>query len=474
MSLRVGQCLVGLALVSLAAACTPPPLATDVSRVRDLASAKKLSPLEEGEVDLVTTEEVRGILAKPIDVEAAVRVALLNNRELRARLRELGIVRGQITQAGTLPNPLVELELLPERNTTLEARVEYDVTRAVLAPLRARALAPELEASRVRVAGEVVDLGYRVRAAYYRAQAAEQRLAFAQKVLDAFATSRDATRAMHAAGNVNELTLASHEAAYERARVVVAKLELDVVSSREELRRLQGTHGDEADAKLAGPLPPPPERAPIPEKIETAALRVSLDLVERKHRIESLARRAGITRVEGLVPDVALDVHGLTGNPEAPSGGSSTGPWRFGGGVAVGVPLFDRRQGQVSALEAELDATFERYLAIAVDVRSAARETRARVVSAHARARQYTNVIVPAQRRVTEQTLLQYNAMQIGIYPLLQAHREELEAELARVDAVAEYWTAVAELDALLAGKRVRGGAEAPAPTRMSAPQGGH
>ena len=125
-SVRAGQSLLGVALVGLVAACAPPPLATDVSRVRDLSATKKLSPLEEGEVDLVTTEEVRGILAKPIDVEAAVRVALLNNRELRARLRELGVVRGQITQAGTLPNPLVELELLPERNTTLEARVEYD------------------------------------------------------------------------------------------------------------------------------------------------------------------------------------------------------------------------------------------------------------------------------------------------------------------------------------------------------------
>jgi outer membrane protein TolC len=97
----------------------------------------------------------------------------------------------------------------------------------------------------------------------------------------------------------------------------------------------------------------------------------------------------------------------------------------------------------------------ERYYGMAVDLRSAAREARNRVVSAHARARQYQAVIVPGQARVTQQTLLQYNAMQVGIYHLLQARREELDAQLAYVETLREYWSATAELTAILAGQRV-------------------
>jgi outer membrane protein TolC len=98
-------------------------------------------------------------------------------------------------------------------------------------------------------------------------------------------------------------------------------------------------------------------------------------------------------------------------------------------------------------------------------VRSAAREVRNRVVSAHARAKQYQDVIAPAQANVTEQTLLQYNAMQIGVFQLLEARREELSAQMARVDTLREYWSARAALGALLAGARVEG--DMPAATFM-------
>jgi outer membrane protein TolC len=77
-------------------------------------------------------------------------------------------------------------------------------------------------------------------------------------------------------------------------------------------------------------------------------------------------------------------------------------------------------------------------------------------VSTHARAHQYETVIVPAQRTVLDQTMLQYNAMQIGIFQLLQARRELLDVELSRVDTLRDYWSAIAELQALTQGRLVR------------------
>ena len=109
----------------------------------------------------------------------------------------------------------------------------------------------------------------------------------------------------------------------------------------------------------------------------------------------------------------------------------------------------------MAVLTAEFDALLERYYGAAVDIRSAARDASNRVDSSYARARQYQSVIVPAQARVTQQTLLQYNAMQAGIYQLLDARREELNAELELVETRREYWTAVAELAAISAGTRV-------------------
>ena len=94
----------------------------------------------------------------------------------------------------------------------------------------------------------------------------------------------------------------------------------------------------------------------------------------------------------------------------------------------------------------------ERYHGLAITLRSAARRARNHVVSAYTRAKQYELTISPARDTVLEQTLLQYNAMQVGIFQLLQARSQQLDTELARIETVREFWTARAAMDALLAG----------------------
>jgi outer membrane protein, heavy metal efflux system len=432
--------------------CLSSSVGEDVRYVQDVTDVKRLARVADQPVDPLAAKDAARLLAEPLDAEAAVQVALIDNRELRARLREIGVVRGQLIQAGLLPNPRAEAELLPERDTQIELRVEYDLTRAVLAPLAARARGPELDAARTSAAAAVVSLGFRVRDAFYRLQSAEQGLALSQRALDALAARREAAQALAQAGNVPELELATEEVAYERARIDVAKRELAVATEREALQRLLGLHGPEAAWSVKGGLASvaaPPE---LGADIEGRALSASLGLLEQRQRLEALARRAGWTRAAGWIPDIAVDVHGLHGDPDDADGTSDDG-WRFGAGVSLEVPLFDRRQGTAASLEAEFDALLERYHGLAVEVRSAAREIRNHVVSTHARARQYQDVILPAQRRVTEQTLLQYNAMQLGIFQLLEARQAELSVELEHVETLREYWSAVARLGALLAGQ---------------------
>jgi outer membrane protein TolC len=471
---RVAGALLGGALTL---GCVSSSIGSDMGRVRDLSRAPALPPVADSSVEPSTADDVRRLLSAPLDVDAAVRVAVLNNRELRARLREVGVARGRLIQAGLLPNPRAEAELLPERNTQVELRLEYDLTQAVLAPMRGRAAEPELEAERYRAAAAVVALGYRVRVAFHRARAALQRLALGHQLLDAAAAAHEAAQALFNAGNLQELSLATSDVAYQKARVLVAQLELDVATERERLARLLGTHAGDPAWQIETTLATVEEAPALPEGLETRALAASLELIETRHRLEGLARQSGVTRAAGWLPDIAVDVHMLEGDPgDEPPGVEDEGP-RFGAGVSLTIPLFDRQQGNLVALEARFDALLERYYGAAVDVRSAAREAQSRVRSFHARARQYQSVIVPAQKRVTEQTLLQYNAMQIGVFELLTARRDEVDVELAYVDTLRDYWSAVAELDALLAGVRVTGEGRTQGAIEAAAPEsspGGH
>ncbi len=397
--------------------------------------------------------EARALLRQPINADTAVRIAMLDNRELRARLREIGVARGELVQASVLPNPVAELEVQPERDSAYSLRAEYDVTGLVLAPIRARAVGPTLDAARYRASSAVVATGYAARAAFYSLQGAEQRLAIANRALDALAAARDAADALHRAGSMREIDFVTQEAAYETERADVAEMELDARDAREALVRVLGIHGGDVAFVVRGTLPSPPEKLDEPIDIEARAIRASFELKERKSRLENLGRRAGLARAEGWIPDVAVDMHALA--PSNTPRDARDSEWLISGGVRVTVPIFDRKQGTSSALTSQFEADLERYYGLAADTRSMVRSAHARLVTAHARATQYDKVIVPARKRVVAQALLEYNAMQIGIFQLLGIERSELTAELAGVDARRDYAIARVAFDAGLAGHAV-------------------
>lgn len=453
--------------------CLSSSIAADMADVRARTNVPVLADVADLTVDPDSDGDARDLLAEPLDADAAVRVALLNNRALRAQLRELGVARGRLIQARQVANPTFEAESLPERNTAFEFRVEYDLTSLVLAPLRAKAAAADLEAARLDVAGDVVQLGYEVRSAFHTLQGAEQRLAIAQRALDAFAASRDAAIALLEAGSISALDASSQIAAFEKSRVTVARIELEVADLRERLQRLLGLHGQDTEWTIRGELPPVPGELPLADEPETRVVQASLELAAMRSRLEAIARRTKLSRTQGWLPEIDVDVHALYGDPESTA---TRGPVRAGAGVSLSVPLFNQQRGTTRAHEAEFDALMERYHGLAIDLRSAARETRNRVASAYARARQFQQVILPAQRRVVDETQLQYNAMQLGVFQLLQARREQLDVELAYVDTLREYWSAAAALDTLLAGHRVDvvGAAETTSMNAGSEPAGGH
>jgi len=441
-----------LALILLGASGCASGQANDLARLR--AITEMPVPTQLGPVDPDIEPEITRLLAAPLDVNTAVRVAIVNNRAIRATLRELGIERGMLTDARSVANPTIKAELFPERETQVELRVEYQISDLVLAPLRAKVAQSELDEARYRAAAELVVLGYRVRAAYRWVQAARERLAVGQRRLDALAAARDAALALEQAGNIIELDAASQIVGYERARVGVADLELELANRREALQRLLGLYGEHTDWELAEPLPPIPEAPPPMPELESGALTASLELAASRSRLDALAHRTGLERTQGWLPAIVVDYHALIGRPDAPRGASEGGVLH-GGGISLAVPLVNQNRGRTRAAEAEYDGQIERYIGMSVDIRSAARELDNRIRSAHGVARHLARVVLPAQRRVLDQTLLQYNAMQIGVFQLLTAEQALLEVELAELAARATYWTTHAAYEALVAGVRV-------------------
>ncbi len=393
-------------------------------------------------------DDAARVLAQPLTIESAVRVALLNNRDLRADLRDLGVARGELVQASLLPNPDFEAQLrTPQSSPSGPARwdlgIGFDLTRAILVPLRKGVAQADLEAARYRVAGSVLDLSYRVRLAFRTLQARQQQVELAQTTLSAFTASYDAARALHEIGNLPTLDLETEQVAYEQARVAVTEAEAARDDARERLNVLLGVFGAATHWQLAERLPDAPEQPSDPDDLEAQAIKNSLELAEARSQLTAQARAVGLTQTAGWLPDLNVGVHADRDN----------GVWAVGPSVTGTLPVFDRLQGQRLSLESEFWAMRERYVATAVGLRAAMRAARNRLLSAQTRAQHYRTVILPLRERLVAETRLHYNAMQIGVFQLLQARKDQVESAAAYIETLREYWQARAAFDQLLAGR---------------------
>lgn len=238
------------------------------------------------------------------------------------------------------------------------------------------------------------------------------------------------------------LALANELAGVELSRVQVAEAENALLDGREALTRKLGLSGARTRWTFAGQLQVPKE-VPTGDAVEAKAIEASLELSELFGRAEAASRRVGIAKTEAWLPHLSAGFHGeRDGNL-----------WELGAHVTVGLPIFDRAQGRQLSARSEYDGLRARAEGQALQVRSVVRMTLNRVESAGRRARHYAERLVPARQQQLAQTVLQYNAMQVGVFQVLAAQREVTEAAISQVDATLDAWKARASLDLLLAGR---------------------
>src|SRR5688500_12386491 len=85
--------------------CLSASIHGDLAEVRARTHVPVLAAVGDPAVDPDPADDARALLDAPLDADKAVRIALLNNRDLRARLRELGVARGRLIQARQVANP---------------------------------------------------------------------------------------------------------------------------------------------------------------------------------------------------------------------------------------------------------------------------------------------------------------------------------------------------------------------------------
>lgn len=441
--------LVAAAVLPLSACVTASPKAVfdDVRRLVGQRTPATILWSDGGAADEEMRRQIDVLLAKPLGVNDAVQVALLNNRQLQAVYARLGIAQADLVQAGLLPNPVIDASLRFGVNgpgTGAEVTIVQEFLSIIQIPLRRRVAEAGLEAAKLEVTAAVLELAGKVKQAFYRAQGARQMVELTQTVMKAAALAADISRRQHGAGNTTDLSFASEQALYGEARLDVATGEAALVEAREHLSELLGVWGHDTEWETAGRLPEIPPDDPQPNNLETLAVSQRADLAAAREAINAAARSVQLTRLWGFFP-----WGNIGGNSEREP---DDGVWHVGPTVSLTLPVFDQRQAEVARGNAAIRQRIDEYSALAVTIRSEIRRVRARMDAARQRATFYRTVVIPLRRRIVAQTQLEYNAMLTGVFQLLQAKRDEVSAGRAYVEVVADYWMARAELERAVGG----------------------
>ncbi|HEX2239511.1 MAG TPA: TolC family protein, partial [Gammaproteobacteria bacterium] len=116
------------------------------------------------------------------------------------------------------------------------------------------------------------------------------------------------------------------------------------------------------------------------------------------------------------------------------------------------LPIFNQGQARIAAARSDLRRAQQRYWAQAVQIRAAVRAARASVLNARSRALHVRTVLLPLATQILNDTQLQFNAMQLGVFQLLLAKVQQITAGLRYIDTLNDYWRAHTALEQILNG----------------------
>ena len=391
----------------------------------------------------------RTLLRKPLTLNSAVQIALLNNRNLQATFEDIGLSAADLREASTLPNPTFSGSLrVPNRPPSLadyELGAAIDFLNILALPLRKRVAQEQLRAASLRVADETISLVADVKSAFYTLQAAQQLLGRLKLIVETNAAALQLAQAQHGAGNITDLALAQQQATYSQSRFDVATTEAEIRQDREKIDELLGLWGADTDWTLTDNLPPVPALDSSSRRLETLAVSQRLDLAAAYSDVVTLVNALGLSKSFRLfgVLDLGFDYE----RQSEDAGQAIRGP-----NVTVMVPIFNQGQPRIARSEAALRRAERRLEAKAIEIRSTVRKLQARMENKRQIARYYQSELLPERIAILNAMLLQYNAMISGAFDLFIAKRDEADAERNYVEAARDYWIARAQLERAVGG----------------------
>jgi cobalt-zinc-cadmium efflux system outer membrane protein len=382
----------------------------------------------------------------PLTLRLALELAVMHNPELASSAHGVRAAEGTARQAGTPPNPEIEIEA--EEFAGSGARQGYDAAQTTVHLSQAIELAGKrdkrrsLALSEARVAGweyeaKRLDVLTQTKKAFVDVLVAQGQLALAESALTLAEDVRKAAAARVQAGKVPLLEAT-------RAAVEVSSARL----SRDKARRVLETARRFLAASWGSATPLFTEAAGRWHEVAatptlaalTAELEQSPDVAAWDQRLHSSQQAMTQARAERL-PDVTVSA----GISRFEDDGTQAGLV----GLSLPLPLFNRNAGGILAAGHQVTrASYDREAA-RLRAATALAEAHGRLETAKAAAAAIKAELLPGSQQAFEAAQAGYREGKSGYLEVLDAQRTLGETQTQHLEALAEYHKAAADVEQL-------------------------
>ena len=416
----------------LLAGCMTIDPAAERAAIEDQAAALSIPVSSPGNIEGEITED------------QAVALAISQNPRLAADLAEAGLARATWAQAVLPPNLIAELTYFnPEgRGGILDADIRAPIAAIIGWPQRRAAARANYDAAQARALLRLIDFSTETRLAWVTAVAARERANMYARILQSAEAALLVAEEIDAQGNAPPLDLTRQRVNALAAQAAAEDAEQAALTAKIRLDTMVLSGGSVfASIEIPDRLPTDIFEWPNDQTILSSIADNSLPSAVARADAEAAAQAAGYAGIESLLHGelgIALDIE--------------DGDTERGVSAHFDIPTNGFGHPQRAAARIRAQQAADRYSALGMEIFAETELHLMELEGADIRMEMIRDEWLPTSTLALEQTLQQYNGMQIGVFALLDAFNAQVEAGRAYVDTLERYHLARIALTALMQG----------------------
>lgn len=435
----------------------PPP-------ARDPSPASRPAPSPQGAPPTGTVVPAAGevpVGAGPTVVDDFVRFAVSANPRIARATFAIDAARGRYVQAGLYPNPELAVnwdeigdQSSPDRLGILTApRVTQTIVTGRKLSLSQAVAAREVDQATLDLLNERYTVAASVRASFYEAYTLQQRVEILGELVRLAEESVAIGKTLVENKQIARLDLLQLEVGLERFRADQQATAKTLPAARRRLAAAAGDHELSVPPALTGAFDDLP--AYDLEQVRAAVLASNPEV--RSARVGVERAQAAVRRAEAEpIPNVTVYGAYIRQYENRSRDGAV--------GVSLPIPVWNRNQGNIRAVRAELGMAIQEVGRVENDLSGRVAAAFQTYAAARERAERYRREIIPRATETYELSLKAFRGGQFEYLRVFEAQRSVAEANLELNRALGEAWRAAAELSGLLLEELWPGPAEPPKP----------